>query len=110
MTLIDPQWQSRFGQSEIKSVTVADTSTWTPQLLDRGIYEGVVMNEAVNGIKVSFDNGTNFVTMLRAIKTGAEFDFQDRLPFVTRGEPMTLYFQTVAGTNQIVKLLLAKEA
>ena len=110
MTLQNPQWQSRFGRSEIKDVTVADASTWTKELLDRSVYEVVVVNEAINGIKVSFDNGTTFVTMLRAIKTGAEFDFQDRLPLSTRGEPTTLYFQTIAGTNQVIKLILLKES
>lgn len=58
-------------QSKIVTITDIDNSTWKPYTFERGVVEAVVVGEAMEGIKVSLDGGTNYFVMLRAIKSGA---------------------------------------
>lgn len=92
------QWQSNFGQDEIVAVTGITNAAWAPVDLKHNVAGVIVVNEAEEGMKVSLDGGTTFVTLLRAVKTGAEFDFQDRFPLATRGLEQ-IHFQSLVSAG-----------
>lgn len=92
------QWQSNFGQDEIVSVTGITNAAWKDEDLKPNVVGVIVVNTITEGMKVSLDGGTTFVTMLRAVKTGAEFDSQDRFPLAVRGLN-TISFQSLVSAG-----------
>lgn len=103
------QWQSFFGQDEIIEVSGITNAAWTPVDLEHNVEGAIVVNEAEEGIKVSTDGGATFVTMLRAVKTGAEFDFLDRLPIATRGLEQIHFRALVTAGPLTIKLIKRHE-
>jgi hypothetical protein len=96
------QWQSSFGQDEVVSVGSIDNASWTDEDLKPNVVGVIVINEVTEGMKVSLDGGSTYVTMLRAVKSGSEFDFQDRLPLAVRGlNKISFQSLTSAGPHTI---------
>lgn len=92
------QWQSIFGQDEFVDVTGITNAAWKDENLASNVVGVIVLGLPEEGIKVSLDGGTTFVPMLRALKTGVEYDFQDRFPIATRGLKK-IYFRSVASAG-----------
>ena len=98
------QWQSIFGYDEFVDVSGINDSGWKDEPLAPDVVGVIVVPIPEEGIKVSLDGGVTFIPLLRAVKTGAEFDFQDRFPIATASKDIkAISFQslTTAGPHTI---------